>query len=134
MIIGGWVDARRDQGKMVFFDMRDMTGRVQCVVLPNHVEAIEIAKNIRSEWVLKITGLVNKRPERNIKQGVLNGDVELEVTAVEVLSAAQELPFGSDAELNIDTLLDYRPLTLQTRKLAKERYSDSMNLAFESYG
>ncbi|MEK7113277.1 MAG: OB-fold nucleic acid binding domain-containing protein, partial [Patescibacteria group bacterium] len=53
--ISGWVDVRRDQGKMVFFDMRDMTGRVQCVVLPSHVEAIEKAKEVRPEWVLKMT-------------------------------------------------------------------------------
>ena len=44
VIIAGWVDVRRDQGKMVFFDMRDMTGKIQCVTLPNHVEAIEKAK------------------------------------------------------------------------------------------
>ena len=113
VIIAGWVDVRRDQGKMVFFDMRDMSGRVQCVVLPNHTEAIEKAKEIRPEWVLKITGLVNKRPEKNIKAGVVNGEVELEVTGIEVMSAAQELPFASDAELNLDTLLDYRPLTLR---------------------
>ena len=46
VVIAGWVDVRRDQGKMVFFDMRDMTGRVQCVTLPNHIEAIEVAKTI----------------------------------------------------------------------------------------
>jgi len=113
IIIAGWVDVRRDQGKMVFFDMRDMTGRVQCVTLPNHAEAIEKAKTIRPEWVLKVTGIVNKRPEKNIKAGVLNGDVELEVIGIEVITEAKELPFASDAELNLDTLLDYRPLTLR---------------------
>ena len=45
IIMGAWVDVRRDQGKMVFFDARDMTGKVQCVVLPNHAEAIEKANN-----------------------------------------------------------------------------------------
>jgi len=113
IIIAGWMDVRRDQGKMVFFDMRDMTGRVQCVTLSSHAEAIEVAKQIRPEWVIKITGIVNKRPEKNIKANVLNGDVELEVIKIEVLDEAQELPFASDADLNIDTLLDYRPLTLR---------------------
>jgi nondiscriminating aspartyl-tRNA synthetase len=116
IIIAGWVDARRDQGKMVFFDMRDMTGRVQCVTLPNHTEAIEKAKTIRPEWVLKVTGLVNKRSEKNIKAEVMNGDVELEVIDIEVLSEAKELPFAMDAELNLDTLLDYRPLTLRSER------------------
>lgn len=112
VILAGWVDVRRDQGKMVFMDMRDMTGKVQCVILPNS-PAIEIAKEIRPEWVLKVTGKVNKRPERNIKEGVINGDIELEVLGIEVLSDAKELPFASDADLNLDTLLDYRPLTLR---------------------
>ncbi len=112
VVIAGWVDVRRDQGKMVFMDMRDMTGKVQCVVLPGS-EVIETAKEMRPEWVLKITGKVNKRPERNIKEGVVNGDIELEVLGIEVLSQAKELPFASDADLNLDTLLDYRPLTLR---------------------
>ena len=67
VIVAGWVDVRRDQGKMVFFDMRDMTGKVQAIVLPNRIEVMEVAKEIRSEWVLKINGIVNKRPEKNIK-------------------------------------------------------------------
>jgi aspartyl-tRNA synthetase len=43
--ISGWVDVRRDQGKMVFLDIRDVTGKVQAVVLPNHVDALEVAQN-----------------------------------------------------------------------------------------
>ena len=120
VIIAGWVDVRRDQGKMVFFDMRDMTGRVQCVTLPNHAEAIEVAKTIRPEWVLKITGLVNKRPEKNIKAGVLNGEVELEVTGIEVLAEAEVLPFDMSLEgynLDLVTELDNRALALRHPKV-----------------
>jgi nondiscriminating aspartyl-tRNA synthetase len=120
VILGGWVDARRDQGKMVFFDMRDMTGRVQCVVLPNHTEAIEKAKEIRPEWVLKVTGIVNKRSERNIKVGILNGDIEIEVTKIEVLSEAKELPFDMSLEgynLELVTELDNRALVLRHPKV-----------------
>ncbi|MBU0998720.1 aspartate--tRNA(Asn) ligase [Patescibacteria group bacterium] len=116
IIIAGWVDVRRDQGKMVFFDMRDVTGKVQCVALPSRAEVIEKAKEIRSEWVLKITGLVNNRPEKNIKVGVLNGGVELEVTGIEVLSEAQDLPFDLDTEVNLDTYLDYLPFKLRTER------------------
>ncbi|WP_252359404.1 OB-fold nucleic acid binding domain-containing protein, partial [Escherichia coli] len=74
---------RRDQGKMVFFDLRDGFGKVQCVVLPNS-EAIAVAKEIRPEWVLKITGKVNERPAKNVNAGVVNGDIEIEVTNIEV--------------------------------------------------
>jgi nondiscriminating aspartyl-tRNA synthetase len=113
VIMAGFVNIRRDQGKMVFFDLRDRSGILQCVVLPNHTEALEVAKTIRPEWVLKVTGIINKRPEKNINANIVGGDVEMEVTGIEVLSAAKELPFAQDAELNLDTLLDYRPLTLR---------------------
>lgn len=112
--ISGWVSVRRDQGKMVFMDIRDMSGTVQCVVLPNHTDALETVKEVRPEWVLEIIGIVNKRPEKNVKAGVLNGDIELEITGITVLSKAQELPFALDAELNLDTYFDYLPLTLRT--------------------
>src|SRR3989344_9554895 len=114
--VAGWVDVRRDQGKMVFFDMRDMTGKAQCVALPSRAEVIEKAKEIRPEWVLKLTGNVNERPEKNINKGVINGDVELEVATIEVLSQAMELPFDLDADLNLDTYLDNLPLTLRTER------------------
>ena len=120
IMIAGWVDVRRDQGKMIFVDMRDMTGRVQCVILPSHIEAIEKAKEIRPEWVLKLTGIVNKRPEKNIKIDVLNGDIELEVIDIEVLSKAEVLPFDMSLEgynLELTTELDNRSLVLRQAKV-----------------
>ena len=119
VIIAGWIDVRRDQGKMVFMDIRDMSGKVQCVVLPNHTEAIESAKEVRPEWVVKITGIVNKRPERNIKADVVNGDIELEVTNIKVLSQAAPLPFDMSLtgyNLDLTTELDNRALVLRQPK------------------
>ncbi len=116
VVIAGWVDVRRDQGKMVFFDMRDMSGKVQCVALPSRAEVIEKAKEIRPEWVLKITGMVNKRPEKNVNAGVLNGDVELEAVNIEVLSQARDLPFELNEEVNLDTHLDNLPYTLRSER------------------
>ncbi len=120
VIIAGWVDVRRDQGKMVFMDMRDMTGKVQCVVLPNHPEAIESVKEVRTEWVLKITGIVNKRPEKNIKEGVTNGEIELEIIKVEILAEAAPLPFDMSNDgynLELTTELDNRSLVLRQSKV-----------------
>lgn len=120
--IAGWVNIMRDQGKMVFFDMRDMTGLVQCVVLPNHTEAIEKAKEIRPEWVLKIIGLVNKRPERNIKAGVLNGEVELEVTNIEILNKAEtpEIDVTTNGdEIGEEHRLKFRYLDLRRGRMQK---------------
>ncbi|MEY4602388.1 MAG: hypothetical protein RL292_329 [Candidatus Parcubacteria bacterium] len=120
VLVKGWVAVRRDQGKMVFIDFRDMSGVVQCVVLPNHIEAIGAIKDVRLEWVLSITGIVNKRPEKNVKAGILNGDVELEVTGLEVLAEAAPLPFDMSVDgYNVDltTELDNRALVLRQPKL-----------------
>ncbi len=118
----GWVDVRRDQGKMVFFDLRDMTGKIQCVVLPNHVEAVTVAKEIRSEWVLRIEGVVNKRPEKNINPNIASGDVELEVTAIEVLNKAETPRFDVTTEgheIGEEHRLEYRYLDLRRARMQK---------------
>lgn len=113
--VSGWVDVRRDQGKMVFFDFRDRSGVVQGVVLPGSA-AIETAKETRDEFVVRVEGIVNKRPEKNVQAGKQNGDIELEITGIEVLAAAQTLPFPKDEEVNLDTYLDNLPLTLRGAK------------------
>lgn len=115
VLIKGWVDVRRDQGKMVFFDFRDMSGYVQGVVLPKS-DAMETAKVLRPEWVVEITGKVNQRPEKNIQAEKQNGDIELEILKINVLSEAKELPFEKNTEVNLDTYLDYLPLTLRSNK------------------
>ncbi|MEK7060079.1 MAG: amino acid--tRNA ligase-related protein, partial [Patescibacteria group bacterium] len=122
IIIAGWVNIRRDQGKMVFFDMRDMTGMVQCVALPSHEEAINVAKEIRPEWVLKISGIVNKRPDKNVKADVLNGEVELEVTSIEILNKAETpaIDLSTDGyEIGEEHRIKYRYLDLRRNRMQK---------------
>ena len=92
VVIKGWIQVRRDQGKMTFFDFRDATGVVQGVVLPGSA-AGEVAKETRPEWVVAVTGKVNARPERMVKEGVQNGDIEIEVLAIEVLNKAETPAF-----------------------------------------
>lgn len=113
VLVKGWIDVRRDQGKMVFLDLRDMTGRVQAVVLPNHVEALDVAQKVRPEWVVAVTAQVNKRPEKNIKVGVVGGDVELEVLAIEILNEAVTPAFDistSGYEVGEDVRLEHKYL------------------------
>lgn len=114
--ISGWVNVRRDQGKLIFFDFRDATGFVQGVILPNAKEAHETGEKLRSEWVVEVRGRVNKRPEKNVQADRQNGDIELEILGIEILSPAQELPFELGTEVNLDTYLDYLPFTLRSQK------------------
>ena len=117
VLINGSVSTYRDQGKMVFLDIRDMTGTIQCVALPNS-KALEIAKEIRNEWAVEIVGKTNKRPEKNIVKEKINGDIELEVLDIKILNRAKELPFELGSEINLDTHLDNLPLMLKTEKVA----------------
>ncbi len=122
VLIKGWVDVRRDQGKMVFFDFRDMTGLVQGVVLPNRADVIEVAKSCRPESVLQVEGIVNKRPEKNIVADKVNGDIELEVTAITILNNAEPLPFEINTDtsvVNEETRLKYRYLDLRSQRMQK---------------
>jgi nondiscriminating aspartyl-tRNA synthetase len=110
---------RRDQGKMVFFDFRDRSGFVQGVVLPNSA-AIETSKEIRSEYVVRVGGKVNQRPEKNRNDKVQNGDIELEVLSIEILAKAEPLPFDMSLDgynLDLTTELDHRALTLRHPRL-----------------
>ena len=122
VMIAGWVDVRRDQGKLAFFDFRDMTGKVQGVILPNQKEAHEVAKDVRPEWVLEVRGKVNKRPEKNIQVGKLNGDIELEILEIKILNSAETPYFeiGVDGkEIGEEHRLTYRYLDLRRERMQK---------------
>ncbi|MBI5405469.1 aspartate--tRNA ligase [Candidatus Kaiserbacteria bacterium] len=119
--ISGWVDVRRDQGKMVFFDFRDRSGKVQGVVLPAS-PAMEIAKDIRNEYVVRVEGVVNKRPEKNVQADRQNGDIELEVAAIEVLNPSDAMPFdisGDTSGIDESVRAEYRYLDLRSKRMQK---------------
>ncbi len=120
VLIKGWVKTRRDHGKLIFLDVRDRSGIVQIVINP-HVSqnAHEVGQKLRSEFVVEITGKVNKRPEKLINPKLETGTVEIEAIAITILAEAEVLPFDLDQqELNLElpTLLDYRSLTLRHPK------------------
>jgi len=114
--ISGWIDVRRDHGKLIFIDLRDISGKIQAVVLPNHTEAHKTASALRSEWVVTMNGKVNERPVKMINKDEENGSIEFEVFSIEVLSEAKELPFEIETEVNVDTYLDNLPFTLRGKK------------------
>jgi aspartyl-tRNA synthetase len=135
--IKGWVDVRRDQGKMIFFEFRDMTGKVQGVVLPGNDELMEVGITLRSEFVVAVKGIVNKRPERNIQQDKQNGDIELEIKEITILNTAETLPFdiGSDTRaVGEDVRLKYRYLDLRSERMQKNiRMRDKIITFFREY-
>lgn len=117
--IKGWVDVARNQGKVAFFDFRDRSGKVQGVVF-GKPDLLEIAQELKQEWVVSVKGTVHMRPEKMINAKVQNGDIELEITGIEVLARAEALPFDmSESGYNLDltTELDHRALTLRHPRL-----------------
>ncbi len=119
--IKGWIDVRRDQGKLIFFDFRDMTGKVQGVILPG-AEAHAVGSTVRPEWVVEVRGKVNTRPERAIQKDKQNGDIELEILHMLVLNEAETPVFDIHAdtrEVNEETRLKYRYVDLRGERLQK---------------
>lgn len=119
--IAGWVDIRRDQGKLIFFDFRDRTGSVQGVVLPGDETLMATAKDVRNEYVVQVSGMVNKRPEKNAQADKLNGSIELEIKNIEVLAASDPLPFELADTSSIDegVRLIYRYIDLRSPRMQK---------------
>lgn len=119
--IKGWIDVRRDQGKLIFLDFRDMSGYVQGVVLPK-AASHEMAEKVRPEWVVEVKGKVNKRPEKNVQAEKPNGDIELEILEIQVLNESLTPPIDvtSDGrEIGEDSRLRYRYLDLRRPRLQK---------------
>lgn len=119
--IQGWVSVARFQGKMAFFDFRDRSGKVQGVVF-GKPEVLEIAKILKPEYVVEITGTVNARPEKMVNAGVQNGDIELEITNIVILNAAETPPYElTEDSINKDEelRLKYRYLDLRTERMQR---------------
>lgn len=119
--LAGWVNIRRDHGKIIFIDLRDRSGFVQMVVIPDKKEAYEAAKTLRGEYVIEIEGLVKERPGSAVNENIPTGRVEIEVEKIKVLAKPEgELPVDiseDDFNLHLDTLLDNRVLTLRNDKV-----------------
>jgi aspartyl-tRNA synthetase len=116
--IAGWVDTKRDHGKIAFIDLRDRTSKVQVVLVPASLdeESKSLMSEIRPEWVLKIHGLVKARPERLINPDLATGAIEIEALSIEVLNTAITpiFPLEQDKnEISEELRLQYRYLDLR---------------------
>ncbi|MBI4059510.1 aspartate--tRNA ligase [Candidatus Giovannonibacteria bacterium] len=118
----GWIDVRRDHGKLIFFDLRDRTGKVQLVITPGNPELHKLAETLRPEWVVKIKGEAAARPEAMKNPKEATGEIEIKVKSIEVLARAQTPPFdisGEGRELDEETRLKYRYLDLRRPRLRR---------------
>jgi aspartyl-tRNA synthetase len=111
--VAGWVHRRRDHGGVIFLDLRDREGLLQLVFNPDDAETFRLAENVRSEFVLKVTGEVRRRPAGTANPGLATGEVELVASGLTVLNRSDTPPFHHDEPAGEDLRLRYRYLDLR---------------------
>ena len=124
--LAGWVSRRRDHGQLIFIDLRDKSGIMQIVFNPEtSQETHEKAKNLRSEWVISVTGTVNRRIEGAENKEISTGDYEMSVDSMDVLSKSKTPPFeiSDNKEVSEEVRLKYRFLDLR-----RESMQNKLNL------
>jgi len=131
----GWVAKRREHGdKLAFVDLRDHSGIVQCV--------IDNAVDVRSEYVVKITGVVRPRPEGTVNANLSTGEVEIGECVVEVLRSAEPPPFPVDAradDVDENVRLQYRYIDIRRERMQKNlrtraKVNSAVRTAMENQG
>lgn len=113
--LAGWVHRRRDHGGLIFIDLRDRNELVQIVCNPDNKNTFDVAQKLRNEFVVQITGNVRARPEGTVNKDIPSGEVEIDVTHIDILNAAEPLPFNVDAyqEVGEEARLKYRYIDLR---------------------
>ena len=136
--LAGWVGKRRDHGGLIFIDVRDRAGIVQCTFDPEASGAAFVtAETVRPEWVLKLIGTVRKRPAGTVNPHMPTGEVEVVITSAEVLNRSLTPPFEIEAGIDTDELtrmkwryLDIRRpevlAALQLRDRVTQRFRKSL--------
>lgn len=113
----GWVWRRRDHGGLIFVDLRDRTGMTQCTFDPEHSggTAFHAAETIRSEWPIRVSGVVRGRDEETVNAKLPTGEIEVRVDTIEVLNRSKTPPFQIEdgIETAEDTRLRYRYLDIR---------------------
>lgn len=113
--LAGWVDTKRDHGKITFIDLRDRSGKLQCV-------AYQMMGELTTESVVEVTGVIKERGAKNVNLELATGKVELDVKSYQVLNLAKNLPLSLDTsghEINEEVRLKYRYLDLRRPRMQK---------------
>jgi aspartyl-tRNA synthetase len=118
----GWINIRRDHGKLIFIDLRDRSGVVQAVFSPSDPELLKTADKLRPEWVVRLKGRVKARPEKMFNLDIPTGKVEIEPLELEILNESETPPFPLDTdgrEIDEEIRLKYRYIDLRRERLQK---------------
>jgi aspartyl-tRNA synthetase len=118
--LAGWAHRRRDHGGVIFIDLRDREGLAQVVSDPDRRETFAAAERIRNEFVLKVTGVVRRRPEGTINPNIASGEVEVLAHEIEILNPSLTPPFQLDEENLSETVrLTHRVIDLRREPMQK---------------
>ena len=120
--IAGWVHRRRDLGGLIFLQIRDRSGIVQVVIEPDQPELFAKAEDLRSEFVVTISGVVRKRPEDMINKGMITGTIEIYASDLEVLNkaASPAILIDGHEDVSEETRLKYRYLDLRRPEMQEK--------------
>ena len=140
--LAGWVARRRDHGGVIFIDLRDASGFVQVVLNPEDEPAPEeTLRGLRTEYCITVSGRVRLRPEGTINPDLATGEIDVEATSLEVLSASAALPFQLDGRADVDEVrrlghryLDLRGERMQANLKARSRAIGAMRRVMNDRG
>ncbi|HEY4662934.1 MAG TPA: aspartate--tRNA ligase [Candidatus Humimicrobiaceae bacterium] len=120
--LAGWVNKRRDHGKLIFLDLRDFSGIVQLIFSPDEYKnSYETARDIRSEYVISINGKVRMRSKETINPSIPTGEIEIVVKEIKILGISKTPPFLLEDRNKVDenTRLKYRYIDLRTPEMQR---------------
>ena len=132
--VSGWVNVRRDHGKLIFIDLRDRSGILQVVFSGANKDLWKSADTLRPEWVVSIEGPIKERPENLKNPKIETGNIELEAEVLEILNESKTPPFeiGQKDKINEELRMEYRYLDLRDPKMQKNLLKRSEVLQFLS--
>ncbi|CUU02147.1 aspartyl-tRNA synthetase [Candidatus Thermokryptus mobilis] len=140
--LNGWVDRRRDLGGLIFIDLRDRYGKTQVVFSPQHnSQAYQVAKELKSEFVISVTGRVERRPKGAENPSLPTGEIDILADEVQILSKSETPPFLIEDDLNVSEelrlkyrYLDLRRPVMQSNLITRHRMAQVVRRYFDENG
>jgi len=132
----GWVQARRDHGGVIFFDLRDHNEIVQITCHPEDTKPFEIAQTVRNEYVLQVTGVVKPRGEGLTNKKLLTGEIEVIASEIAILNTSAPLPLMLEDHKNTaeETKLKYRYLDIRRTEMTQRlKLRSKLNQLIRNY-